>query len=82
MLIEVFGPGCPACKLAGERVRQAVQESGFKAIVQEVHDINVIMGRGVVSTPSIFVDGQVMSKGRAPRVEEIKAWLQPPAANK
>ena len=82
MLIEVFGPGCPSCKLAGERVRQAVQESGAEATVQEVHDINVIMGRGVVSTPSIFVDGQVVSKGRVPRVEEIKSWLQPPAANK
>lgn len=82
MFIEVFGPGCASCKLAGERVQQAVRETGSDATVQEIHDLNVIMGMGVLRTPSIFIDGRKVSEGRVPRVEEIKAWLQPKEGTK
>lgn len=56
MLIEVFGPGCASCELAGERVRQAVKETGSDATVQEIHDLNVIMGNRLPLQPG-HVDG-------------------------
>jgi small redox-active disulfide protein 2 len=73
--IEVLGPGCSNCKMLYERTRQAVQELGLTCEVVKVTDLKVIVGYRVMSTPALVVDGQVMSAGKVPSVEQIKAIL-------
>lgn len=73
--IEVLGPGCSNCKRLYERTRQAVQELGLTCEVEEITDLNVIVGYRVMSTPALVVDGQVKVAGRVPSIEQIKAIL-------
>jgi small redox-active disulfide protein 2 len=75
MKIEVLGSGCPKCKLLEANVRKALEETGKKAEVVKVTEIDKIIGYGVMSTPALVVDGEVKSYGRIATTEEIKKWL-------
>jgi len=75
MKIEVLGSGCPKCKLLEANVRKALEETGKKAEVVKVTEIDKIIGYGVMSTPALVIDGEVKSYGRIATTEEIKKWL-------
>lgn len=75
MKIEILGTGCPKCKKLEENAGKALDETGKKADVVKVTDINDIIDHGVMSTPAIIIDGILKASGRIPEVEEIKKWL-------
>jgi small redox-active disulfide protein 2 len=74
--IEVFGTGCAKCKSLLKNVEKAVQESGVKAEIVKIDNIQEIMNRGVMMTPALYVDGESKVVGRTATVEEIKKMLK------
>ncbi|MBW1847498.1 MAG: TM0996/MTH895 family glutaredoxin-like protein [Deltaproteobacteria bacterium] len=76
MEIKVLGPGCPKCKKAEKIIKEVVSESGSDARVEKITDMMEIASYGIVSTPAIVVNGEVKSKGKIPKINEIKAWLK------
>jgi len=76
MEIKVLGPGCPKCGQTEKIVKEAVAEAGVEATVEKVTDIMKIMTFGVISTPAVVVDGQVMSAGKVPKKEEVQNWIK------
>ncbi len=81
MEIKVLGTGCPKCKELEKRTVNALAELGFTAGVEKVTDIRKIMEYGILTTPGLVINGKVVSSGRIPRPEEIKAWIQEGADN-
>ncbi len=75
--IEVLGPGCANCQRLEQVVRDAVALSGIEAEVSHVTDYGQIMAKGVLSTPGLVIDDQVVSVGRVPSASEVAAWLKP-----
>lgn len=75
MKIEILGTGCPKCHLLEENAKKALSETGKKAEIVKVTDINEIISYGIISTPAIVIDGKVKASGRIPSTEEIKKWL-------
>ena len=75
MKIEILGSGCPNCKKLEENAIKALEESGKKADIVKVTDINDIVSYGIMSTPVIVIDGEVKSYGKVADVEEIRKWL-------
>jgi small redox-active disulfide protein 2 len=69
--IEVFGTGCPKCRGVEQNVVKALEQTGLKAEVVKVTDIGEIVDRGLMSTPGLAIDGEVVAAGRIPTVEEI-----------
>jgi len=76
MKIEILGTGCPKCKQLEANARKAVEESGKKAEIVKVTEIDKIIEYGVMSTPALVIDGSVKASGRIPEVKEIKGWLK------
>ena len=76
MKIEVMGPGCPKCHSTGENVKKALAELGTSAEVVHITDINTMIGRGVMWTPALAIDGRVVMQGKMPTVEEIKQLIK------
>jgi small redox-active disulfide protein 2 len=75
VIIKVLGPGCTSC-VALERVtREAVAALGLDASVEKVEDYPTIMGYGVMSTPALVVDEQVLFSGRVPRAAQLREIL-------
>ena len=75
MEIKVLGTGCAKCIALEKTVRETVEENGIEAVVSKVEDIVEIMAYGILSTPAIVIDGQVVVKGRVPSSNEIKELL-------
>lgn len=75
MIIKVLGPGCTNCKNLERVTREAVAELGLDATIEKVDDFAEIAGYGVMSTPALVVDEQVVVYGRVPKAAELRALL-------
>lgn len=75
MEIKVLGSGCAKCKILERITREAVEELKLNATIEKIEDIQKIMEYGVMFTPALVVDGEVVVKGRAPGLDEIKSIL-------
>ena len=74
-VIEVLGPGCQKCQYVEKVVREVIDGAGIQADVRHVTDYAAIASRGVLSTPGLVIDGQVVLAGRVPTREQVAAWL-------
>ena len=80
MKIQIFGPGCMNCKTLEQRTRRAAEELSMAADFEKVTDFMQIAESGILRTPGLAIDGQIVSQGRVNSVEEIKTILQKFAA--
>jgi small redox-active disulfide protein 2 len=76
MEIRILGPGCPRCGEVEKRVINALAELNVAADVEKITDIKKMMFYGILATPGLVINGKVVSTGRIPRVEDIKAWIE------
>ncbi|HUH00250.1 MAG TPA: thioredoxin family protein [Gammaproteobacteria bacterium] len=74
-VIEVMGPGCANCKRVEATVREVVERLGIEAEIRKIVHYPDIIGRGVMSTPGLAIDGRVVSVGRIPTREQVEGWL-------
>jgi len=75
MEIKILGTGCSKCKTLEKLTREVIEQNGVDATVTKVEDIMEIMKYGIMSTPALVVDGNVVIKGRVPSSQEIKTAL-------
>ncbi|MFO7778333.1 MAG: thioredoxin family protein [Nitriliruptoraceae bacterium] len=75
MDIKVLGPGCKNCVTLETRTREALTQLGQDATIEKVTDTAQIMGYGIMSTPGLVVDGQVVISGRVPSVKQLTGML-------
>ena len=75
MKIQVLGTGCPKCKKLAANAEEAAKELGLAVEIEKVTDIDKIIDFGVMSTPSLAIDGKIVVVGKVPSVEEIRKLL-------
>ena len=73
--VKVLGSGCARCSALEAAVRAALVELGVDAAIEHVTDFMQIAAYGVMTTPALVVDGQVLSAGQVLSVEQAKALL-------
>ena len=71
MEIKVIGEGCEQCDKLYENVLAAVEETGCGATVEKVQDLIEIVKLGVMTVPSVMIDGKLVIAGRVAKKEEI-----------
>ena len=76
MKIEILGTGCPKCKKLYEISEEAVKELGISAEIIKITDINKIIDYGVMVTPALVIDGDLMVAGKIPGKQEITDWIK------
>ena len=75
MMIEVLGTGCAKCNKLEAMAKAAADKLGVPYEITHVQDINAIVQRGVMTTPALAIDGQVVVSGRVPNETELTSWL-------
>ncbi len=75
MDIKILGSGCANCTALQERAREAVAQLGLTATFGHVRDAGEIAGYGVMRTPGLVVDDEVLVSGRVPTVAQIAQLL-------
>ncbi len=73
--IKVLGPGCANCKRVEQIARREVENLGLEAHIEKVTDYAQIMGYGVMSTPGLVINEEVVAYGRIPSNQEVTDWL-------
>ena len=76
MKIKVLGPGCKNCETLEQRARQALDDLGLDAEIEKVTDYTEIAGYGVLKTPGLVVDEQVVVSGKVPSARAIADLLR------
>lgn len=75
MHVKILGPGCRNCRNLERRTRDALDELGASAQIDKVTDDGAIAGYGVMATPGLVIDDDVVVSGRVPPVSELRQIL-------
>ncbi|QOR45118.1 thioredoxin family protein [Trueperella pecoris] len=76
MDITILGPGCRNCINLENETRKAVDSLSLDATINHVTDYAQIMSYGIMATPGLVIDGEVVISGRVPKAKEIEQLLQ------
>lgn len=76
MDIKVLGSGCSKCAKLEAIVKEVVSEQGLEATVTKIEDIKEIFAYGVMKTPALVVDEEVVLSGSVPKKSKIEALLK------
>ena len=75
MDIKILGSGCANCNNLEKATRQAVDALGLDATFDHVTDPADIASWGVMKTPALVIDDEVVMAGRVPPTETVKTLL-------
>lgn len=76
MKLEILGSCCGNCDKLMAITQEAVNDLAIEdADVVKVTDMQTIMGYGVMSTPGLVIDGQVVTSGRVPSKAEVSSMI-------
>ena len=73
--IKLCATGCSHCSAMRENTKAAVKELGLESELECISDLAVIARLGVMATPSLRVDGRLVSSGKVLKPEQIKALI-------
>ena len=73
--IKVLGSGCRNCEITANVIAQAAKDAGVEIEIEKVTDIAEIMAYGVMSTPGVVVNGEVVHAGGLPGPAQARAWV-------
>ncbi|MEM4366898.1 MAG: thioredoxin family protein [Candidatus Anstonellales archaeon] len=76
MKIKVLGIGCKRCRMLEENVKRALDLAGVKADIEKVQDYEKIAEYGVISTPALVIDSEIVCQGSIPEVEELRRIVE------
>ncbi len=72
----MLGSGCAKCNALEDAVRAALMELGMDTSIDHVTDFTEIAAYGVMTTPALVIDGNVVSYGKVLKKDEAKAVIQ------
>jgi small redox-active disulfide protein 2 len=75
MDLKILGSGCAKCDKLEAAARAAVDELGVEAELEHVTDPAEIASWGVMATPALVVDDEVVLSGRVPSADEVRDLL-------
>ncbi|WP_461481849.1 MTH895/ArsE family thioredoxin-like protein [Porticoccus sp.] len=76
MKLTIYGKGCSKCEKLQQYTESAAQALGLDYQVEKVTDMNLIIDAGVMHTPALAVDGEVVLEGHIGSVSQITELLK------
>ncbi len=73
--VEILGTGCKKCHQLEANTKVALEHRQLEAEVAHITDTLEIVKRGVMKTPALVVNGQVLSQGKLLEPADIEALL-------
>ena len=76
MNIKIIGSGCPDCSRLYDNTLAALTELGTEAEAEKIGDLMEIVKLGVLSAPSLMIDGKLVVSGKVASQKEIVKLLK------
>jgi len=71
MNIKVLGTGCKKCDKVYDMINTILLEESIEAQVDKVEELKAIVAYGVMSTPTIVINGDVLFPGKVPSQKKL-----------
>lgn len=71
MNIKVLGTGCKKCDKVYDLLEEILKEETFDFNIEKVEDLKSIVAYGVMTTPTIVIDGELLFKGTVPSKKKL-----------
>ncbi|HEY5014506.1 MAG TPA: thioredoxin family protein [Acidimicrobiia bacterium] len=75
MDVKILGSGCAKCQALESLTRDSIAELGLDAVFEHVTDPAEIASWGVMATPALVIDDEVVLSGRVPSASDVKRLL-------
>jgi len=75
MNIKVLGSGCRNCQQTYELIQAVAAAKGAAVQLEKVEDMAAILGYGIMSTPGVVIDGEVVHAGSIPNRRQVEGWF-------
>jgi len=75
MKLTVYGSGCVKCQQLTANAEAAAWRLGLDFEVEKVTDVNAIIDAGVMRTPALAVDEEIVVEGKVPSSDELEQLL-------
>jgi len=73
--VKVLGSGCANCRSTVALIEAAARERGVEIELEKVEDMQTIVGYGLMATPGVVIDGQVVHAGGVPSRSTVLSWF-------
>ena len=73
--IRLFGAGCDRCIEAERIVKEFFQKRKIEIKLEKVNDLKEMVKIGIVVTPAIELNDELLFHGRIPKTNELEKWL-------
>jgi predicted thioredoxin/glutaredoxin len=74
--VEVLGSGCAKCVKTAELIQAVANDCGVSVHVVKESSPEVMLNHGVMSTPAVVIDNQLIHSGSVPDRKTIEGWLK------
>ena len=74
--VKVLGSGCTNCKATTKLIAKLAAANGIEIELEKVEDVAQIAAYGIMSTPSVMIDGKIVHSGDIPSADAVTTWLQ------
>ena len=64
MKFTIYGSGCAKCKQLTANAEDAANAKGLEYEVEKVTDTNAIIDAGIMRTPALAIDGEIVIEGK------------------
>lgn len=75
MKLKIYGSGCAKCNLLANHAASAAQSLGLSYELEKITDVNDIIDAGIMRTPALVVDDEVLVEGNVASEEKIQQLL-------
>ncbi|MFP4252331.1 MAG: thioredoxin family protein [Guyparkeria sp.] len=75
MKVQVLGSCCSRCEQTLALIREVAEQQGKVIELSKVEDVAEILSMGVMSTPGVVIDGEVVHSGSMPDRSTVADWL-------
>ncbi len=78
--IKVFGSGCKNCTVTADILDKTAKSLGMQPgtdfKIEKITDLEAIMTAGVLTTPAVAINDQLVHSGSVPDADKVLAMLR------
>lgn len=75
MKFTIYGSGCAKCEQLTANAEEAASAKGLQYEIEKVTDTNAIIDAGIMRTPALAIDGEIVLEGKVATAAAIEKLL-------
>ncbi len=75
MKLTIYGSGCAKCNQLSANAEQAAKDKHLDYELEKVTEMNAIIDAGIMRTPALAIDGEIVVEGKVASPVEIEKLL-------